>query len=145
MSWELTWRLDWRDLRAERVRTAVAEVLKGWPGATLRVEQEDSDTISAFVEVPADLVAALAEAAGGLDELEQAADDAAEGDDAEQGEPDADGPATYTLELSFYDLDQDGRVMSLEGEWSDNASAWDAACTLAEELAEALDAESLDL
>ncbi len=135
MSWEITWRLDWRDLRTERVKQAVAEVLTGWPGATMRVEQEDSDTISCFVEVPADVVAGLAEAAAGVDEADQ---DGAEEQLVER-------PASYTLELSFYDLDQDGRVMSLEGEWSDNAAAWDAACTLAEELAEALDAEQLDL
>ena len=126
MSWEITWRLDWRDLRTERAKQAVAEVLTGWPSATLRVEQEDSDTFSCFVEVPADVVAGLAEAAAGEEQL-------------------VERPASYTLELSFYDLDQDGRVMSLEGEWSDNAAAWDAACTLAEELAEALDAEQLDL
>lgn len=141
MSWEITWRLDWRDLRTERVRQAVAEVLKGWPGATMRVEQEDSDTISCFVEVPADVVAGLAEAASGMDEdgSEDAGDDAAAEQEGEAL------PASYTLELSFYDLDQDGRVMSLEGEWSDNAAAWDAACTLADELAEELDAEPLDL
>ena len=149
MSWELSWRLDWRDLRMERVRTAVAEVLQGWPGATLKVEQEDADTISCFVEVPAALVAALSEGVE-LNEDQEGGDEAAEAAEANeaaeaQEAPEELGRSSYTLELSFYDLDQDGRVLSLEGEWSDNTEAWDAACTLAEELAEALDAEPLDL
>lgn len=56
----------------------------------------------------------------------------------------ADPEDPYTVELSFYDLEEGGIVMSLEEEWSDNAEAWDAACGLAEGMAELLDAQELD-
>ena len=49
------------------------------------------------------------------------------------------------IELSFYDLEGDGRVLSLEPEWADNRENWDAAMELAEELADLLQAEHLDL
>lgn len=128
MSWELTWGLDWKELRAERVLKVAQQVAATWAGTTVRVEVEDRDTISAFFVVPAALVAAAMEENG-----------------AELGQEGADLPEHYVLELSFYDLDQDGCVMSLEGEWSDNAAAWDAACQLADALADELDAEPLEL
>jgi hypothetical protein len=49
------------------------------------------------------------------------------------------------IELSFYDLDSDGRVLSLEPEWADNREHWEAAMELAEELADILEAEHIDL
>lgn len=57
--------------------------------------------------------------------------------------PSPEGPAV--VEVSVYDLDRDGHVLSLEGEASDNADSWDDAAELAENLAERLDAEPLDL
>ena len=51
----------------------------------------------------------------------------------------------YTVELSFYDLEDGQIVMSLEEEWSDNADAWDAACQIAEDLARRLRAHEIDL
>lgn len=142
MAGELTWRLPWGDLRAERVRTAVQALIKTWPGVTVSVEVEDTDTISAVFQVPNALVQAASDAAmgGSSDEDDYGQDGDEDGDEDEELDPE-----TWTIELSFYDLDSDGRVLSLEDEWSDNLGAWDAACALAEELAEALGAESLDL
>lgn len=138
MSGELTWRLPWGDLRPERVKKAVGALLEGWPGVRVEIEVEDRDTISAIFTVPNALVQAASEAASGMTPGE--GDLEAEPD--EEAEPD---PETWTIELSFYDLEEDGRVLALEEEWADNLGAWDAACTLAEELAEALGAEPLDL
>lgn len=131
MSWELTWKLGWGSLRADRVREAAERLAATMPGAVTRVEVEDRDCISCYFEVPAAIVDAARESG------EQAGD---EGPEASSG-----GPARYTIELSFYDLDSDGCVFSLESEWSDNEAAWDAACQLAEDLADAVGAEPLDL
>ena len=134
MAGELTWRLPWGDLRPDRVRSAVSALLGDWPGSTVEVVVEDRDTISAIFRVPDVLVrAAMA-----------AADPEARVGDPED-EPDEAEPEIWTIELSFYDLDSDGRVLALEDEWADNLGAWDAAATLAEDLAEALGAEPLDL
>lgn len=57
----------------------------------------------------------------------------------------SDGEENYTVEVSFYDLGGSDIVMSVEEEWSDNAEAWDAACDMAERLAEKLDAAELEL
>ena len=124
MSDELSWSLPWQTLRVDQIRQ-VAEQIAAPHGLKVEVELEEEDCVSCFFTAPEVFVAV----AGGWQP------DLAEGEGGEE----------FILELSFYDLDQDGRVMSLEGEWSDNAAAWDAACTLAEELAEALDAEQLDL
>ncbi len=139
MSGELTWRLPWGDLRAERVRAAANALAKRWPGVKVQVEVEDTDTISAIFEVPNALVQAASDAA--------AAEGEGGGEDTplQEGEEEGLEPETWTIELSFYDLDSDGRVMALEDEWADNLGAWDAACALAEELADELGAEELDL
>lgn len=55
-----------------------------------------------------------------------------------------DGTA-YEIELSVYDLDSDGRVLSLEADAADNSAHFEDACQLAEDLAEALGGWSLDL
>ncbi|MCK6505945.1 hypothetical protein L6R53_21590 [Myxococcota bacterium] len=49
------------------------------------------------------------------------------------------------VELSVYDLGADGRVLSLEADAGDNADAWEEACQLAEDLADGLGAQPLDL
>ena len=46
-----------------------------------------------------------------------------------------------TVELSVYDLDRDGIILSLEADAADNDEAWDDACELAETLAAALEGE----
>ncbi len=53
--------------------------------------------------------------------------------------------AAYEIELSVYDLDSDGRVLSLEADAADNSARFEDACQLAEDLAEALGGWSLDL
>lgn len=142
MSGELTWRLPWGDLRVERVRSAVAAIVKSWPGVSFAVQVDDTDMISAIFVVPNALVQAASDTAAG--EQEAGADDEASPDEADQDEEGLE-PETWTIELSFYDLDSDGRVLALEDEWADNLGAWDAACALAEELAESLDGELLEL
>lgn len=54
------------------------------------------------------------------------------------------GGPEATLELSIYDLGRDGRVLGVEPESSDNATRWDDACQLGDEVAELLDGEPLD-
>ena len=122
MSEDLTWRIGWSTLRADRVRQAAATLAKRLGGLTYGVDVEDADCVTLTFQIDAANVAA----AGGWE---------ADPDDAE----------IYTIELSFYDLDGDGCVMAFEAEWSDNESAWDAGCAIAEDLAELLGAELLDL
>ncbi|MCB9761752.1 MAG: hypothetical protein H6739_18055 [Alphaproteobacteria bacterium] len=50
----------------------------------------------------------------------------------------------YVVELSFYEVDGDV-VLALEEEWADNADAWDAACGIAEEMAEVVGGQQLEL
>lgn len=148
MSWELTWRLPWGDLRADRVRQAAATVAAAWPGVRFEVDVEDRDTISLFFQVPAAMVAAAQDDAAYDPESaseEQALDVVDEEQPLTAALDDEPGAETYTIELSFYDLESDGRVFSLEGEWSDNTAAWDAACALAEDLAAEIGAEELEL
>lgn len=49
------------------------------------------------------------------------------------------------VEVSVYDLGADGRVLSLEADAGDNAAAWEEACQLAEDMADGLGAQPLDL
>ncbi len=59
---------------------------------------------------------------------------------------DADGPSeTVELEISIYDLGRDGVVISLEPDSSDNNHNWDDASQLAEDLADNLHAEPIDV
>lgn len=122
MAEELTWRVGWEELRPDRVSEGATAVVAKLPGLSFEVEVEERDCVSLFFKVPEAYVAA----AGGWDP------------------PEGDGD-TFTIEISFYDLDGDGCVFCLEDEWSDNESAWDAACKLAEDLAEVLDADAIDL
>lgn len=57
-------------------------------------------------------------------------------------EPDA---GMATVELSVYDMDRDGVLLSLEADAADNDEAWDDACELAESLAAALEGEEVEL
>lgn len=122
MAEELTWRVGWEELRPDRVRDAGVAVAAKFPGLGVEVEVEERDSVCLYFTVPEAYVAA----AGGWD--------------APEGEGE-----TFTVEISFYDLDGDGCVFCLEDEMSDNESAWDAAVQLAEELAEILEADELDL
>jgi hypothetical protein len=52
---------------------------------------------------------------------------------------------TVELEISIYDLGRDGVVISLEPDASDNNHNWDDVSQLAEDLADNLHAESVDV
>ena len=124
MSDELSWSLPWQTLRVDQIRQ-VAEQVAAPHGLKVEVELEEEDCVSCFFTAPEVFVAV----AGGWQP------DLAEGEGGEE----------FILELSFYDLDGDGCVMCVEPEWSDNEAGWDAACQLAEEFAERVDADPLDL
>lgn len=127
MSEELSWSLPWRALRADQIRELGQQVAERY-GAALEVELEDHDCVSAFFTVSAEVVARAA------------------GEDSSNGKGAGDAGATsYVLELSFYDMDEDGCVLCVEPEWSDNDAAWDAACELGEAFAALVGAEPLDL
>ena len=49
-----------------------------------------------------------------------------------------------TVEVSIYDMEGDGRLLSLEADVSDNGRAWEEANQLAEDMADALDGEPWD-
>ena len=51
----------------------------------------------------------------------------------------------YRLEISIYNMGSDGHVLSLEADAEDNSTTWDDASQLAEDLAEMLEAQPLDL
>ena len=50
-----------------------------------------------------------------------------------------------TLEVSLYDMGSGNWILSLEGDASDNGEHWEEASQLAEDLADALDAQPLEL
>lgn len=55
------------------------------------------------------------------------------------------GEDTMEIEVSLYNLGGDGHVISLEADAADNHEVWDDAQQLAEELAERLGADTLEL
>lgn len=59
--------------------------------------------------------------------------------------PDPESGEQAEVELSFYNLGEEGTVMSLEGEFGDNGDIWDTAWELADAIAEELGATPLDL
>ncbi|MAY82275.1 MAG: hypothetical protein CL930_16035 [Deltaproteobacteria bacterium] len=52
---------------------------------------------------------------------------------------------THTLEVSIYDMGSSGHVISLEADAADNDAAWDDASQLTEDLADAFEANPLEL
>ena len=161
-----TWRLPWRRLDLKALQEAAAKVAAGYAGVTVTVEAEDTDTHTAFFKIPspAELAAGLqltpsedAEALEPTVEVERApagelpADDATWQDDDwanagdDDDDDDDDDAAGGVVELSLYDMDGDGVLLSLEADASDNGLLVDEADQIADELAEALRAEPLDL
>ena len=59
--------------------------------------------------------------------------------------PDPETGLENEVELSFYNLGDDGVVMSLEEEFSDNGEIWEAAWELADAIADDLGAGLLEL
>lgn len=152
-----TWRLPWRRLDLKALHEAAAKVAAGYAGVTVRVEAEDTDTHTAFFQIPspAELAAGLqlspgedAEALEPTVEVERAPAGELPPDDAtwqDDDEADDDEAVGGVVELSLYDMDGDGILLSLEADASDNGLLVDEADQIADELAEALRAEPLDL
>lgn len=156
-----TWRLPWRRLDLKAFQEAAAKVAAGYAGVTVRVEVEDTDTHTAFftIPTPAELAAGLhlspsedAEALEPTVEVERApagelpADDATwQDEDGDEAADDDDDAVGGVVELSLYDMDGDGVLLSLEADASDNGLLVDEADQIADDLADALRAEPLDL
>jgi hypothetical protein len=157
-----TWRLPWRRLDLLLFREACVAVAARYAGVVVRVEVEDTDTHTAFFEIPSpdELRARLSSAApadaaagagaGPVDPL--ATDPAPDAEpDAEldrDADPDAweeDEEAGGTVELSLYDMDGDGVFLSLEADASDNGLLVEEADEIADLLADRLRAEPVDL
>lgn len=159
-----TWRLPWRRLDLVLFREACVAVAARYAGVQVRVEVEDTDTHTAFFEIPSpdELRARLSSAApaGGAPAVDggsagaQAAD--AEVDAPADADPDAepdadpdaweeDEEAGGTVELSLYDMDGDGVFLSLEADASDNGLLVEEADEIADLLADRLRAEPVDL
>lgn len=52
---------------------------------------------------------------------------------------------TAEIEITVYNLQRDGLVMSLEGDAGDNNEAWEDGAQIAEDLADQLEAKPLDV
>lgn len=118
MSWERLWRLPGKRLDTLAIRQAAASVAAAYEGVAVEVEWEEDDEVTCFFSVP-------------------------RGGTPGNGAPHPSEP--WEVEVSIYDLGQDGVVLSLEGEAADNDAAFDDACQLAEDLADALDAEPIEV
>lgn len=116
-----TWKLPWNRLDLGRLTDAAAQVAKRYHGVTVVVEDEGEGIHTAFftVPVPADT------------------DDEDAGEFAEDDEG--------TVEISLYEMDADGVLMSLEGDASDNSWLEEEADQIADDLADALGGMGLDL
>ena len=55
------------------------------------------------------------------------------------------GGTTLDVEISIYDLSKDGIVLSLEADAADNDAAFDDAAQIAEDLADQLGGQSIDV
>ena len=159
-----TWRLPWRRLDLLLFREACVAVAARYAGVQVRVEVEDTDTHTAFFEIPSpdELRARLSSAApadapavadaGPVDPLATDPAPDAQPDAELDAEPDADPDAWEedeeaggTVELSLYDMDGDGVFLSLEADASDNGLLVEEADEIADLLAERLRAEPVDL
>jgi hypothetical protein len=111
-----TWRVPWKRLDLPRFTQAATEAAAAYAGVQVTVEAEDVDTHTAFFAIPAR---------------------PPEGDEL--------GGEGGVVELSLYDMDGDGILLSLEDDASDNARLQEDVDQLAEDIADALEAESVDL
>lgn len=152
-----TWRLPWRRLDLVLFREACVAVAARYAGVEVRVEAEDTDTHTAFFDIPSpdELRVRLARAAP-ADEAEATPeapaapeqDSALEADLDANADPDdweEDREAGGTVELSLYDMDGGGVFLSLEADASDNGLLVDEADEIADLLADRLRAEPVDL
>ena len=117
MSWERVWKLPGKRLDLSAIRGVADQVAQAYAGVRVAVDWEDDDTVTCFFLVPE-----------------------SEGEDLVDAVPE-----DHQVEISFYDLGPDGVVLSLEGEASDNDAVYDDACQLAEDMAELLDGQPIDV
>lgn len=158
-----TWRLPWRRLDLVLFREACVAVAARYAGVEVRVEAEDTDTHTAFFDIPSPdelqvrlARAAPADGAAAAPGSEAAPDAPAAPEQDSALEPDLDAStdpddweedreAGGTVELSLYDMDGDGVFLSLEADASDNGLLVDEADEIADLLADRLRAEPVDL
>lgn len=108
MSWDRTWQMRRRRLRAADVQPIAAQIAQDYRGVQVDVEEEATDCITCFFSIPTE-----------------------------------EGPVT--VEISAYEMGSGTYILSLEGDASDNGEHWEEASQLAEDLADALDAQPLTL
>ncbi len=116
MSDSREWSLPWRSLDLARLKIIAQDVARNYDGLTVRVEEDEPGSHSVFFTVPGDPEASSEEAQG-----------------------------PHVAEVSLYDLGRGEIVLSLEDDASDNAWLGEEADQLAEDLADALEGEPLDL
>lgn len=110
-----TWRLPWRSLDLARFATVSRRIGALIPQCSVKIEEEERGTHTAFFTLPGD----------------------PEADD------DADGP--LTCEVSMYDLDRGVVILSLEYDAGDNDALGEVADQIAEDLAEAFEGQPADI
>ncbi len=113
---ERTWAVGWRSLDLESLRVIAQDVAAAYEGVTVVVEEEERGTHTCFFTVPGD---------------PQADDEEAQG--------------SHVCEVSLYALGRGELVLSLELDASDNECLDEEADQLAEDLAEALEGEPVEL
>lgn len=113
---ERTWAVSWRSLDLANLRVIAEDVAAAYAGVSVVVEEEEPGTHTCFFTVPGD----------------PSSDD----DEAQ---------ASHVCEVSMYGLGRGEVVLSLELDAGDNAWLDEEADQLAEDLAEALDGEPVDL
>ena len=120
MSGDRVWRLPWTRLDIAALREVAGYAASLIEGVSVAVEAEADDCHTCFFSVP-----------------NQAPDWA-----ADETEPEAD---PGVVEVSIYDLDRDGVVLSLEADASDNDWLCEDADQIAEIMVEAIGGKSIDL
>ena len=121
MSGDRHWRLPWKKLDLAALQEVAGYAANLLPGVVVSVEAEADDCHTCFFKVP------------------NTAPEWSEPDEADaNAEP-------GVVEVSVYDLDRDGVVLSLESDAADNDWLLEDADRLAETMAEALGAHPLDI
>ena len=113
---ERTWAVSWRSLDLQNLRVIAQDVAAAYAGVTVEVVEEERGTHTCFFTVPGD---------------PSADDDEAQG--------------SHVCEVSLYALGRGELVLSLELDASDNEWLDEEADQLAEDLAQALEGEPVDL
>ncbi len=116
-----TWRLPRGRCSLEELKVAAEDVSKRYAGVTVVVEDEGEGILTCFFKVPVP----------------------ADTEDPDAGEYAEDDEGT--VEISVYELGGDGAMLCLEDDASDNDWLEEEADQIADDLAESLEAHTLDL